>query len=80
MHRVLPHFRPPKILNVINRFLRPHPTKAAVLRMLANGLHGRLYNIVGTKKKRVGRSVGGKKKAPTQKKKMRAQEKNKKNK
>ena len=40
MHRVLPNFRSPEILSKINAFLRPHPTKAAVLRMLANGLRG----------------------------------------
>ena len=40
MHRVLPNFRPPEILTVIDRFLCPHSTKATVLRMLANGLHG----------------------------------------
>ena len=40
MHRVLPNFRPPELLKTINAFLRPHPTKPAVLRMLANGLHG----------------------------------------
>ena len=40
MHRVLPNFRPPEILTTISAFLCPHPTKAAVLRMLANGLRG----------------------------------------
>ena len=40
MHRVLPNYRPPELLKTINAFLLPHPSKPAVLRMLANGLQG----------------------------------------
>ena len=40
IHRVLPLFRSPAQLSLNRAFLRPHPTKAAVLEMLAYGLQG----------------------------------------
>ena len=40
IHRVLPLFRSPALLELNRKFLRPHPTKEAVLEMLAHGLQG----------------------------------------
>ena len=40
IHRVLPLFRSPAQLSLNRAFLLPHPTKSAVLEMLAYGLQG----------------------------------------
>lgn len=40
MHRLLPHFRSPRIIAAIDAFLCDHPQKAEVLRMLSTGLRG----------------------------------------